>query len=136
MEWADVSMPGGVSLAGKLWTWMHLSERLPPIFNLLISNVPGPPIPLYAGGARLVACYPMGPLVGNIALNVTVLSYDGRVGFGLLGCPEVIPGLWEIAERIPAALDELLAASAGGSMRGGTTKARGARRRGRGDARR
>jgi hypothetical protein len=108
MEWADLSLPGAVAVAGKLWTWMHLSERLPPIFNLLISNVPGPPVPLYAGGARLVGCYPMGPLVGNVALNVTILSYGAVMGFGLLGCPEVIPGLWDIAERIPPALAELV----------------------------
>lgn len=111
MEWADLSLPSAVALAGKLWTWMHLSERLPPIFNLLISNVPGPPVPLYAGGARLVSCHPMGPLVGNVALNVTVMSYRDVLGFGLLGCPEVIPDLWEIAERVPAALDELVAAT-------------------------
>ncbi len=111
MEWADVSLPGTITLAGKLWTWMHLSERLPPIFNLLISNVPGPPMALYAGGARLVSCFPMGPLVGNVALNVTIMSYGDALGFGLLGCPEVIPDLWEIAERLSAALDELTAAT-------------------------
>lgn len=109
MEWADLSLPATVGVAGRLWNWMHLSERLPPIFNVLISNVPGPPVPLFAGGAQVVACYPMGPLVENVALNVTVLSYHDQVGFGLLACPEVIPDVWAIANAIPETLAELLA---------------------------
>jgi diacylglycerol O-acyltransferase len=97
-----------VALAVRFLSWLHLSQRLPPIFNLLISNVPGPPGLLYAGGARLVGCYPMGPLVDQVALNVTVMSYADGVGFGFLTCPDVVQDPWAIAGGVRDALDELL----------------------------
>jgi hypothetical protein len=81
------------------------------VFNLLISNVPGPPVPLYAAGAQLLACYPMGPLIDRIALNLTVLSCVGEVGFGCLACPDVVEDPWAISDRIPEALEELVRAA-------------------------
>jgi len=111
MEWARVPRPAAVALAVRLFTSLHISERLPPIFNLLISNVPGPSKPLYAAGARLRACYPMGPLIDQIALNVSVLSYVDSVGFGLLAGPEIVPDPWAIAEGIGASLRELVTAA-------------------------
>jgi WS/DGAT/MGAT family acyltransferase len=111
MEWASLPRPAAVALAVRLFSSLHITERLPPIFNLLISNVPGPPNPLYAAGARLEACYPMGPLIDQIALNVSVLSYVDSVGFGFLACPEIIPEPWAIAEGIGASLEELVSAA-------------------------
>jgi diacylglycerol O-acyltransferase len=108
MRWASVPRPLEVALAVRFLSWLHLSQRLPPIFNLLISNVPGPPGPLYAGGAKLVACYPMGPLVDRVALNITVMSYADGVGFGFLTCPDVVRDPWAIAAGVRDALDELL----------------------------
>lgn len=107
MEWAQVPSPATFALAARLSTWMHLSERLPPLYNLLISNVPGPPVPLYAGGARLTGCYPTGPLVGNVGLNITVLSYDDCVNFGIMSCPDIVPDLEPIRQGIGDALAEL-----------------------------
>jgi WS/DGAT/MGAT family acyltransferase len=111
MRWASVPRPAAVALAVRFFSRLHLTEHLPPIFNLLISNVPGPNAPLYAGGARLVACYPMGPLVDQVALNVTVMSYTDSVGFGFVTCPDAVPDAWAVADRIPEALRELLASS-------------------------
>ena len=111
MGWAGVPRPLAIALAVRLFSWMHLSERLPPIFNLLISNVPGPQTPLYAGGAKLVGCYPIGPLIDRIALNVSVLSYTDEVGFGFLTCPDVVADPWALADRVAGALDELSAAA-------------------------
>jgi WS/DGAT/MGAT family acyltransferase len=107
MDWASLPSPAFVALAVRLFASMHLSERVPPIFNLLVSNVPGPTHPLYAGGARLVDCYPLGPLVDQVGLNVTVLSYTDEVGFGFMTCPELVPDPWAIADRIGPALEEL-----------------------------
>jgi diacylglycerol O-acyltransferase len=111
MEWAGVPRPIAFSLLVRLLSWLDLSGRLPPIFNLLISNVPGPPMPIYAAGAQLLACYPIGPLMDRIALNVSVLSCSGEVGFGFLSCPDVVEDPWAIADRIPHALEELVAAA-------------------------
>jgi len=107
MRWAALPRPAAVALAVRFASWLRLSERLPPIFNVLISNVPGPPVPLYAGGARLVACYPMGPLVDHVALNVTVMSCGDALGFGFLTCPEAVPDAWALADGVSTALDEL-----------------------------
>lgn len=110
MEWAGMPRPATFSLLVRLVSWLDLSE-LPPVFNILISNVPGPPVPLYAAGAQLLACYPMGPLIDRIALNLSVLSCSGEVGFGFLTCPDVVEDPWAISDRIPQALEELVVAA-------------------------
>jgi diacylglycerol O-acyltransferase / wax synthase len=74
------------------------------IHNLILSNVPGPPFPLYLAGARLVGIYPLGPLLDGAGLNVTILSQEDRVGFGIVACPDLVPDVWQIAMAIPQAL--------------------------------
>jgi hypothetical protein len=86
---------------------MGLADRHPPALNLLVSNVPGPPIPLYFAGGRLQALYPLGPVFDGMGLNITVLSYMDEVGFGFLACREMIPDLWELADGVADELDEL-----------------------------
>ena len=78
------------------------------VHNLILSNVPGPPVPLYLAGLRVVGLYPFGPITDGAALNVTVLSQDGRVGFGIITCPDLIPRVWDLARAIPGALGELV----------------------------
>jgi WS/DGAT/MGAT family acyltransferase len=111
MDWAALPIPAAVGPLVRLFSWTGLTERLPPIFNLLISNVQGPPVPLYAGGARVVGCYPMGPVIDQVGLNVTVLSYMDIVEFGLLACRDLVPDLWAIADAIPETLEELVIAA-------------------------
>ena len=62
-----VAVPPPVVLSAlvRAYGWLHLDARLPPIFNAIVSNVPGPPIPLYCGGARLTHAYLLGPLVAG-----------------------------------------------------------------------
>jgi diacylglycerol O-acyltransferase len=79
--------------------------------NALVSNVPGPPIPLYTKGARVRAIYPFGPLMLGMGLNVTVMSYLDSVDFGLQVDPELVPDPWRITDRIPDALEELVKAA-------------------------
>ena len=66
---------------------MRLADRHRPIHNLVVSNVPGPPFPLYLAGAELVAAYPMGPIMEGAGLNVTVLSYRDSIDFGFMAEP-------------------------------------------------
>jgi WS/DGAT/MGAT family acyltransferase len=62
-----------------------------PFFNLIVTNVPGPPVPLYALGARLVEAFPILPLVGNQSLAVAALSYEGQLNLGVLSDPAACP---------------------------------------------
>ena len=62
-----------------------------PFFNLIVTNVPGPPVPLYALGARLLEAFPILPLVGNQSLAVAALSYDGQLNMGVLSDPATCP---------------------------------------------
>jgi hypothetical protein len=88
-----------------------MADRHRPIFNVTISNVPGPPFPLYSIGARMVANYPVGPVMDGGGLNITVMSYLDQLDFGLQACPDVLPDLWSLADALPTALDELVKAA-------------------------
>lgn len=111
-DWAEFAAPAVAARAARLYASMRLAERHRPLFNLTISNVPGPSFPLYSAGARLVAWYPMGPIFDGSGLNITVMSYMGVLHFGLLACPETVPMLDEIAAGLGDAMQELLAAAA------------------------
>jgi len=108
----EAAPPALVSLAARMYTAAQLDKRTPPIMNLIISNVPGPPFPLYCAGAEIEALYPMGPLLYGTGVNVTVFSYRDRVDFGFMVCREAVPDPWFLAEGIPLALEELKQAAA------------------------
>jgi diacylglycerol O-acyltransferase len=80
-------------------------------FNLTVTNVPGPQFPLYVLGRRLRAFYPQVPLVLNTALGIAVMSYDGRVFFGLLGDYDAMADLDLFAGDLEAAIAELAPAT-------------------------
>ena len=75
--------------------------------NLIVSNVPGPPIPLYAAGAQVKGVFPFGPLLEGAGLNITVLSNMGHVDFGVIACRELVPDVWDIADGFGDAVLEL-----------------------------
>ena len=85
---------------------VQLAARVHP-YNLIVSNVPGPQFPLYLLGARMQAVHPQGPLFQSQGLTVAVISYDGRLCFGLVGDWDVVPDLDRVAEGIGAARAEL-----------------------------
>ncbi|HEV3229666.1 MAG TPA: wax ester/triacylglycerol synthase family O-acyltransferase [Solirubrobacteraceae bacterium] len=80
-------------------------------FNLVITNVPGPQFPLYLLGRRMQAIYPVVPLAQNQALGVAVMSYSGRMGFGLLGDYDAMTGLEALAALLEEAIEDLAAAA-------------------------
>ncbi len=92
----------------KLYDGFGLSRLHPPLQSLVVSNMPGPPIPLFLAGARVDAVFPFGPLLPGSGLNITVLSNMGNLDVGLIACPDLVPDLWEIADGFPAAVAELL----------------------------
>lgn len=92
----------------RVYSDLKLADRHPPVANLVVSNVPGPPFPLYATGATVEAMYPMGPIMDGAALNLTVLTYRDRIDFGALGCTELVPDIDQIASGFEAAVQTLL----------------------------
>jgi hypothetical protein len=88
-----------------------LADRHRPVHNLVISNVPGPPFPLYFAGARLLAIYPMGPIFDGAGLNLTVMSYLDHVDFGFLVCRELVNDVDDLAAAVPDALGKLVKAA-------------------------
>lgn len=108
-------MPAALLTAGAaLYSRLGLGRLHPPLFNTIVSNMPGPPMPLYLAGARLVALYPMGPLIANTGLNLTVLSHDGKVDVGIIACPDLVDDVGELADRFVAAVAELVEVSTAG----------------------
>jgi hypothetical protein len=83
----------------------------PLVFNLVVSNVPGPPIPLYLRGCRLEAAYPIVPLAEAHALSVGMMSVAGRACFGLYADRKTLPDAQRFAEHLDAEIDRLLAVS-------------------------
>jgi diacylglycerol O-acyltransferase len=73
----------------------------------VISNVPGPPVPLYFIGARIEGLYPLGPVFHGAGLNITVMSSDGKVHVGAIACRELVPQPWKLTEKFPEELDAL-----------------------------
>lgn len=82
-----------------------------PFFNLVVTNVPGPQFPLYLLGRRLQVLYPVVPLAQRQALGIAVMSYDGHLGFGLLGDYDALPDLEDIASDLQSAIDALARAA-------------------------
>jgi diacylglycerol O-acyltransferase / wax synthase len=78
-------------------------------FNLVVTNVPGPQIPLYLAGKRMIDTFPMVPLAKNQALGVALLSYAGRINFGLVGDYDLIWDLDDFTEDVRESLAELAA---------------------------
>ncbi len=92
--------PSGIAL---------FTGRLPQLlaFNVVISNVPGSPKPLYWNGAKLERHYPVSVIVNHMALNITIVGYDGRFEFGIVGCRRTLPRLQRFLDYLDDALEEL-----------------------------
>lgn len=110
-NWAEFAAPALAARAARLYSSMKLADKHRPLFNVTISNVPGPNFPLYSAGARLVSWYPMGPIFDGGGLNITVMSYMGVVHFGLVACKETVRDVWRLAEFVNEATEELLQAA-------------------------
>ena len=108
-DWTEFTFPALVGRASRLISSTRVFDRVRPVFNVTISNVPGPPFPLFLGGARMVGFYPLGPIAEGVGLNMTVMSYCGIVYFGLNGCRETVSRMGDLPGMINESLDELLA---------------------------
>jgi len=84
-----------------------MAGRVRPTFNVVISNVPGPPEPLYFNGALMEATYPLSINLHGLGLNITLNSYAGKLNFGFIGCRDALPHLQRLAVYAGEALEEL-----------------------------
>jgi diacylglycerol O-acyltransferase len=98
--WLAVPYPLMLAGAARLYLGLRLANRTPPVANILISDVAGPPVPLYFGGARLLGLYPLGPIYDGVGVNVTVVSCEGALGVGLVSSPEVLDDIDALAQGI------------------------------------
>ena len=96
-----------MSQAMRMTFRTRLSERMMP-FNLTISNVPGPQMPLYLDGAEQLASYPYSTITDGMALNITVTSYNGHLDWGIVVDREIVQDPWAMYAGIEEALAELL----------------------------
>lgn len=129
----EFAMPALAGQAARLSAKLRLVERIAP-FNLIISNVPGPNIPLYYAGAELQAYFPLSAIADGQGLNITVMSYRDGMFFGLIACRELVPDLDDMAGHIVSELDLLTAevdrrTNANGSPTGRRAQKSAARRR-------
>lgn len=101
----------GISMAPiAMSAFFGINRLMPPPFNLVISNVPGPRQPLWMQGAKLDAFYPLSIPSGGQALNITVTSYVDSMEFGLTGCRRHVPHLQRLLTHLETSLTELEAA--------------------------
>jgi WS/DGAT/MGAT family acyltransferase len=103
-------------LPGVLLIPLGLISRFPP-FNTVISNVPGPRRPMYWNGARLEGVYPASIVSEGAALNITLVSYDKNVDFGIIACRRTMPSVQQLIDDLEASLQELEEAAGLGTRR-------------------
>ena len=108
----QLSPPAVTSRVARLAAGLRVFDRLPPPFNLVVSNVPGPGTPLWCAGSRVVALYPVGPVAEGVGLNVTAISYAGELSVGLLGCRRLVPEVQDLAIRVDEAFGQLVGTAA------------------------
>lgn len=103
---APILLPGLAQLYGN----SGLADVMPSTTNLTISNVPGPPIPVFCAGAKVVGMYPVSIPVHGIALNITVQSYTDKLDFGITADAKAVPDADAMADLFAPALAEMKAA--------------------------
>ncbi|GAA4719458.1 wax ester/triacylglycerol synthase family O-acyltransferase [Nocardioides conyzicola] len=109
-DWAEFAAPRTFGLAVRAYAGLKLPEKHPVVHNLVISNVPGPPVPLYFMGARVEGLYPLGPVFHGAGLNITVMSNNGQLHVGIIACSESMPDVDDLVRRFPVELAVLKAA--------------------------
>jgi diacylglycerol O-acyltransferase len=109
MDFPSIAVPWVLHALASLYGRSHLADAMPPIANVVISNIAGPQVPLYTVGARMRTYWPMSIVEHGLGLNITVMSYEGAMGFGFTAAASAVPDARELAHGLAAAYDELVA---------------------------
>ncbi len=98
-----------VMLPFLILSMTHTSQRFPPVFNTIVSNVPGPKRPLYLDRARLERLYPLSVITDGLGINITAISYGTRLCIAITACPTHQPDVESLGKRIRKAYRALRA---------------------------
>jgi hypothetical protein len=105
-DFPSLGSPWLLSGLASLYGRSRLADRMR-FANVVISNVPGPQVPLYLAGAKMTGLFPLSIVVHGVALNITVQSYMGQLCFGLIACRRAVPDVTELGRHLQRALDAL-----------------------------
>ena len=108
-DFAEFIPPAIAARATRVITGITAAGRFSPLFNVVISNVPGPQFPLYSAGAKMLGNYPVSAITDGVGLNMTVMSYNGKLDFGLVACREMVPDIWKLVDYLGESLEEMKA---------------------------
>jgi diacylglycerol O-acyltransferase / wax synthase len=104
-----LGIPWLMSVITPLYKSAVSTNRIPVVANVVISNVPGPPMPLYMAGAAMTSYFPVSIVTHGLALNITIHSYAGSLDYGLIAAKDQVPKLGDFVKHLYAAHQELMA---------------------------
>jgi WS/DGAT/MGAT family acyltransferase len=110
-DFPSIGVPWVLHGLASMYGRSGIAVTMPPIANVVISNVPGPQVPLYAVGARMATYWPLSIVEHGLGLNITVMSYAGAMGFGFTTAQCAVANARELSAALLEALDELMARS-------------------------
>lgn len=94
-------------LGARLYTGMEAAKRHNPVFNVVVTNVPGPQFPLYSGGAKLVTQFGAGPVFDGLGLIIPIFSYNGTITVSATACRSLMPDMDAFMDDLRESVDEL-----------------------------
>jgi len=110
-DFPSIGEPWLIQALASLYGRPGVADAMPNLANVVISNVAGPTEPLYAAGARMTTYWPLSIVGHGLAVNITVISYAGAMGFGFTTARSAVPDTRELSAALLAALDELVESS-------------------------
>lgn len=110
-EFPSLGVPWLMSALVSIYGRARLADSMPPFANVVVSNVPGPRVPLYLAGARMNSHIPVSIVTHGLGLNVTVQSYNGALDVGIVACRRAMPDIALFVACMAAARQELFAAA-------------------------
>jgi WS/DGAT/MGAT family acyltransferase len=108
MDFPSIGVPWVLHWLAELYGRSHLAGVMPALANVVISNIPGPRVPLYAAGARMSDYWPVSIVEHGLGLNITVISYAGSMGFGITTARAAVPDAHRLTQTLVEAFEELL----------------------------
>jgi WS/DGAT/MGAT family acyltransferase len=110
-DFPSIGVPWLLQGLASLYARSQSTGVIPPLANVVVSNVPGPQVPLYAAGARMSTYWPMSIVEHGVGVNITVMSYAGAMGFGFTTARCAVADAHQLSHALAASFDELVEAS-------------------------
>jgi WS/DGAT/MGAT family acyltransferase len=126
-DFPSIAVPWALHGLAALYERSSRTGVVPPLANVIVSNIPGPQVPLYAAGARMSTYWPMSIVEHGVGLNITMMSYAGAMGFGFTTARSAVSDARELSHALAATFEELLEKSRMAKPRGARKSATGLR---------